>query len=58
MNESWLPMVLLFGLAFMSLLMLAARTLAFSELAEKYGMLMGEYKRALDIISGVIEKED
>jgi len=34
----------------MALCMLAARTVAFSDLAEKYGLLRGEYKRALDII--------
>ena len=54
----WLPVVLLFILTFMSLCMLMARTVAFSELAEKYGLLRGEYKRALDIIGMMTGKED
>lgn len=54
----WLPVVLLFILAFMSLCMLAARTVAFSELAEKYGLLRGEYKRALYLIGVLTGKED
>ncbi len=54
----WLPIVCLFILAFMALCMLAARTVAFSELAEKYGLLRGEYKRALDIIGMMTGKDD
>jgi len=38
--------------------MLAARTVAFSDLAEKYGLLRGEYKRALDIIGMMTGKDD
>jgi len=47
------PVVLLFILALLSLLMLAARTLQYTELVEKYGGLKVEYRRALDIIAQI-----
>jgi len=47
------PIVLLFILALLALLMLAARTLQYTELVEKYGGLKVEYRRALDIIAQI-----